>query len=144
MLCDTIINNHMEKQFGPGWPVLLLGDLITLLLVTLFGFASHGTMGTAGMRMLTTFVPLATAWLLIAPHLRLFQEAVSRDWKELWRPFWAMVLAAPLAAWLRGAWLGAPIIPIFVVVLGGISALSLLVWRILYWVWRNRVGRSNG
>ena len=134
----------MEKQFGPGWPVLLLGDLITLLLVTLFGFASHGTMGTAGMRMLTTFVPLVVAWLLIAPHLRLFQEAVSRDWKELWRPFWAMVLAAPLAAWLRSAWLGAPIIPIFVVVLGGISALSLLVWRILYWVWRNRVGRSNG
>jgi hypothetical protein len=144
MLCDRIINNFMEKSFGSGWRILLVGDVITLLLVTLFGFASHGTMGTAGTRMLTTFVPLVIAWLLIAPHLRLFQDAVTRDWKELWRPVWAMVLAAPLAAWLRGAWLSAPILPIFVVVLGGISALSLLVWRSLYWVWHNRVGRSNG
>ena len=94
--------------------------------------------------MLTTFVPLVIAWLLIAPHLRVFQDAVTSDWKELWRPFWAMVLAAPLAAWLRGVWLDAPILPIFVVVLGGVSALALLAWRALYWVWRNRVGRSNG
>ena len=82
--------------------------------------------------MLTTFVPLVIAWLLIAPHLRVFQDAVTSDWKELWRPFWAMVLAAPLAAWLRGGWLDAPILPIFVVVLGGISALSILAWRLVY------------
>jgi len=134
----------MAKQFGSGWPILLIGDMVTLLLVTLFGFARHGTMGIAGARMLTTFVPLVIAWLLVAPHLRVFQDAVSRDWKELWRPFWAMVLAAPLAAWLRGVWLDAPILPIFVMVLGGVSALALLAWRALYWVWRNRVGRSNG
>jgi Protein of unknown function (DUF3054) len=144
MLCDRILTNIMAKQFGSGWPILLIGDMFTLLLVTLFGFARHGTMGTAGARMLATFVPLVIAWLLIAPHLHVFQEAVSSDWKELWRPFWAMVLAAPLAAWLRGVWLDAPILPIFVVVLGGVSALALLAWRALYWVWRNRVGRSNG
>jgi len=134
----------MEKQFGSGWPILLLGDMVTLLLITLFGFATHGTMGTAGTRILTTFVTLVIAWLLIAPHLRLFQDSVSSNWKELWRPLWAMVLAAPLAAWMRGVWLGAPILPIFVVVLGGFSALALLVWRSLYWVWRNRIGRTNG
>ena len=144
VLCDRIITNIMEKQFGSGWPILLLGDMFSLLLVTLTGFASHGTMGTAGTRMLTTFVPLVVAWLLVAPHLHVFQDSVSSNWKELWRPLWAMVLAAPLAAWMRGVWLGAPILPIFVVVLGGFSALALLVWRSLYWLWRNRTGRTNG
>jgi hypothetical protein len=134
----------MAKQFGSGWPVLLLGDVITLLLVTLFGFARHGTIGTAGARMLATFFPLVIAWLLIAPHLHVFQDEVSSDLKELWRPFWAMVLAAPMAAWLRGVWLDQPILPIFVVVLGGVSALALLAWRALYWVFRKQVGRSNG
>jgi hypothetical protein len=134
----------MEKQFDPGWLVLLVGDICTLLLVTLFGFATHGTMETAGTRMLSTFIPLVIAWLLVAPHLRVFKKAVTSEWKELWRPFWAMVLAAPLAAWLRGAWLGAPILPIFVVVLGGISALAILAWRALYWLWRTRAGHGNG
>jgi hypothetical protein len=44
-----------------------------------------------------------------------------------------MVLAGPLAAWMRGVLLGnAPILPVFVVVLGGVSALALLAWRALY------------
>jgi hypothetical protein len=144
MLCDRILINLMAKLFDSGWPVLLIGDIFTLLLVTLFGFATHGTMETAGTRMLSTFIPLVIAWLLVAPHLRVFKKAVTSEWKELWRPFWAMVLAAPLAAWLRGAWLGAPILPIFVVVLGGISSLALLAWRTLYWLWRTRAGHSNG
>ena len=141
-LCDRIIG-RMEKRPDPHWIILLLGDTLTLALITLFGFASHGTLDTAGTRMLTTFVPLLVAWLLIAPHLRVFQDAVTSDWKELWRPFWAMVLAAPLAAWMRGAWLGAPILPIFVVVLGGTSALALLAWRALYWGWRFLVKRHG-
>jgi hypothetical protein len=134
----------MKKRSIPHWMILVIGDTLTLALVTLVGFASHGTMGTAGTRMVTTFVPLLIAWLLVAPHLRVFQEATTSDWKELWRPFWAMVLAAPMAAWIRGAWLGAPILPIFVVVLGGISAIALLAWRTLNWAWRKLVKRSHG
>lgn len=117
-------------RFQPG--ILLVGDVLTLALVTLFGFATHGTMTTAGGRMLTTFVPLLVAWLLVAPHLGAFNGALVGDWRQLWRPFWAMVLAAPLAAFLRGAWLNSPILPVFVVVLGGVSALGLLAWRGLY------------
>ena len=49
--------------------VLIVGDIFTLIIVTVIGFASHGTAGTAGSRMLTTFLPLAAAWFLIAPHL---------------------------------------------------------------------------
>ena len=113
-------------------PDILLGDIIVLGAVTVVGFASHGTAGTAGTRMLTTFVPLVIAWLLVAPFLGAYNLASVRNVRQLWRPFWAMVLAGPMAAWLRGVLLGAPIQPVFVIVLGGFSALSLLAWRTLY------------
>lgn len=120
--------------------LLFLGDVIVLGGVTLAGFASHGTAGTAGSRMLTTFFPLVIAWGLLAPVLGVYDLRRIVDASQLWRPFWAMVLAAPMAAFLRGAWLRAPIQPVFVIVLGGVSALSLLAWRSLYLLilrWRN-------
>jgi hypothetical protein len=43
-----------------------------------------------------------------------------------------MVLAAPLAAFLRAALLNGTVIPIFVVALGGVSALSLAAWRVVW------------
>jgi hypothetical protein len=123
----------MNKSKKPSilW-ILIAGDVLVLLLVTVFGFATHGELGSAGLRILTTFVPLVVAWALVAPHLRAFDlERISQP-IQLWRPFWAMVLAAPWAAWMRGVLLNAPIIPVFVVVLGGICALALLVWRLLF------------
>lgn len=113
--------------------ILVVGDIVTLALVTFVGFASHGEAQTAGIRMLTTFIPLVIAWLLIAPHLKAFESQLTDDFTQLWRPFWAMVLAGPMAAWLRGVLLGTPVQPIFVVVIGGISALALLAWRGLFW-----------
>jgi hypothetical protein len=113
---------------------LVAGDLLVLALVTVFGFAMHGTVSTAGMRMLTTFIPLAIAWFLAAPHLGVFDFGRVADLRQLWRPFWAMILAGPLAAWVRGAWLNSPILPVFVVALCGVSALSLALWRLLYWL----------
>jgi hypothetical protein len=118
---------------------LLVGDVLTLGMVTVFGFATHGTFDTAGLRMLSTFIPLVIAWLLVAPHLDAFNLQIIKDYRNLWRPFWAMVIAAPMAAWLRGAWLNAPILPIFVIVLGGFSALGLLVWRSIYFL----IGRKR-
>jgi hypothetical protein len=113
---------------------VLAGDFITLALVTLAGFATHNELGTAGFRLLTTFIPLLLAWLLVAPHLRAFDPGYFSQPAQLWRPFWAMVLAAPLAGWMRGVWLNAPVQPIFVLVLGGISSLALLAWRSIYWL----------
>lgn len=112
--------------------ILLAGDILTLGLVTLFGFASHGTAGTAGARMLTTFVPLVVSWLLIAPHLGAFDLERVADLRQVWRPFWAMVLGGPFAGWLRGVLLQAPVLPIVVVVIGGTSALAILLWRALF------------
>jgi hypothetical protein len=113
-------------------PALVIGDVLTLALVTVFGFASHNELGAPWARMLATFLPLLAAWLLVAPHLGVFDSDRTVDPRQLWRPFWAMVLAGPMAAWLRGVLLGQPILPVFVIVIGGVSAIALLAWRSLY------------
>lgn len=124
------MENKTHKKIDPR---LIAGDLVVLLLVTLYGFASHNTLATAGTRLLTTFIPLVVGWALVGPHLGVYDPARSTDPRQLWRPFWGMLLAAPLAVWLRGVLLGMqPILPLLVIVLGGVSALGLLAWRSLY------------
>ena len=124
--------------------ILIVGDILTLVIVTIIGFASHGTASSAGTRMLTTFLPLAVAWFLIAPHLRVYERQIVLDWRQLWRPFWSMVLAAPMAAWLRGMILSSPIIPLFVIILGGVGAVGILVWRGLFWLIMNKILPKDG
>ena len=124
--------------------VLIAGDIITLAIVTVIGFASHGTADTAGSRMLTTFIPLVVAWFLVAPFLQVYDNQISLDGRQLWRPLWAMILASPMAAWLRGLMLNSPILPVFVIILGGISAVAILVWRGIYWLVATRMKRING
>lgn len=123
----------MKESSETSWLVILLaGDTLVLALMTVIGFASHDLLGSAGLRMLTTFLPFLVAWLLVAPHLGAFNRKHVNDARQLWRPFWAMILAAPMAAWLRGVWLGTPILPVFVAVIGGLNALAMFVWRALY------------
>ena len=113
--------------------ILICGDVVVFALVTLFGFSTHNTLGSAGSRMLATFIPLLAGWALIAPFLGVYNLERVADARQLWRPFWAMVLAGPMVAWLRGVWLGQVILPVFVVVLGGVSALAILAWRTIFW-----------
>lgn len=124
--------------------VLIAGDIITLAVVTVIGFASHGIANTAGARMLTTFIPLVVAWFLVAPFLNVYKSEYVLDGIQLWRPVWAMVLAAPMAAWLRGVMLSSPVLPIFVVILGGASVAGILIWRALFWLVANRLIKTNG
>jgi hypothetical protein len=102
------------------------------MIVTVLGFVNHKILGSAGFRMLTTFIPVLIAWLLIAPHLGVYNSKVTNRYRDLWRPPWAMVLAAPMASFLRGAWLDTPIIPIFVVVIGAGNAIAILIWRLIF------------
>jgi hypothetical protein len=130
----------MKKNFI--W--LIGGDALTLFVVTIYGFASHNELDTGGARMLTTFTPLLLAWLLIAPHLGVYDAERIQDPRQLWRPFWAMVLAGPMAGWLRGVMLGQPILPVFVLVIGGVSALALLFWRSIFSFAINRMRWLHG
>jgi hypothetical protein len=128
------MDQTQHTSINPRTGVLLLagGDILAIALVTIIGFASHGELGNAGARMLTTFIPLLVAWGMTAPFLGAYDLQRTTNLHQIWRPFWAMVLAGPLAAWLRGVMLNAPIIPIFVLVLTGISALGMAAWRAVY------------
>ncbi|MFU8772800.1 MAG: DUF3054 domain-containing protein [Anaerolineales bacterium] len=131
-----------SKQLSLG--LLLIGDAFTLGVVTIIGFASHDTLGSAGFRIMATFLPLLTAWVLVSLHLGTYDLACASKANQLWRPAWAMILAAPLAAWLRGLWLGSPILPIFVLVIAGSSAAGMLIWRSIFLILRSKSGQSDG
>lgn len=113
--------------------ILYLGDAVTIALLTLIGFASHDELNAAFfLRMLAAFIPLAVAWFLLAPWFGLFEPEITPNAKQLWRPVFAMVFAAPFAAVLRSLILNTAILPVFAVVLAATSAFAILLWRGLY------------
>src|SRR5688572_17107025 len=115
--------------------VLILGDIFALGLVIIIGFATHGETDLSFLpRVAATFFPLLIGWFLLAPRLGLFQDEVIHSARQLWRPALTALFAAPLAAVLRGLILNAPIIPIFAVVLGAVSASGMVIWRALYFL----------
>lgn len=114
---------------------LVIGDIVTLALITVIGFATHGETELSFLpRMLTTFIPLVVSWFLIAPWLGLFNLQQTSIPKQLWRPLLAMLLAAPMTAILRAVMLNAVALPLFTLILGGSAAIGLFVWRGL-WIW---------
>jgi hypothetical protein len=84
--------------------------------------------------MVAIYFPHSISWFLLAPSLGLFQQEMTSDPKQLWRPALSAFFAAQFAAILRGFILNAPVIPIFAVVLGVTSALGIVVWRGLYYL----------
>jgi hypothetical protein len=122
--------------------ILYAGDMLAIAIVTLIGFAAHGETALSFLpRMGAIFIPLIISWLLVAPWLGLFQQEIIFHLNQLWRPAFAILFAAPLAAVLRGLILNAPIIPIFVIVLGGTLALGMTFWRGIYFLMNRREHR---
>lgn len=118
---------------------LVAGDVFSLAIVTLIGFATHNEADLSFLpRMMIVFLPLVFAWFLLAPWLGLFQQEVTSSLKQLWRPAFAMLFAASLAVIIRGLILNAPILPIFAVVLSATSALGMLIWRGVYFILNRR------
>jgi ABC-type xylose transport system permease subunit len=123
-----------------NWNILTLGDIFSILAVTIIGFATHGELDTSFItRMSALFFPLLIAWFLLSPWLGLFQAEITSNPKQLWRPALAMLFAAPLAAVLRGFILNTPIIPIFVIVLAATSTFGMLLWRGIYFLLNRKV-----
>jgi hypothetical protein len=110
--------------------ILVIGDALAIAIVTLIGFAAHGQTGLALIpRMMTTFLPLLAGWFLLASLLNLFSSNITQNPRQLWRPIYAALLAAPLAGVLRAVILGGVVLPVFVLVLGANTALGMLLWR---------------
>ncbi len=117
-------------------PVLILGDLLVIAMITLIGFASHGEANVTVLpRMAAVFFPLAVSWFVLAPALGLFQPETIANPRQLWRPALSALFAAPLATIVRGFLLNQPVIPIFAVVLATTCALGMVIWRVIwYWI----------
>jgi hypothetical protein len=115
--------------------ILYAGDMLAIAIITLIGFAKHGETALSFLpRMGAVFIPLMISWFLLAPWFGLFQQEIISHRNQLWRPAFVILFAAPLAAVLRGLILNAPIIPIFVIVLGGTTVLGMVLWRGLYFL----------
>jgi hypothetical protein len=128
----------MSKKTRLSLILLLLGDALAILVVTLIGFATHG-LSTATPRWLTTYLPLLLSWLAVAPWLGVFRPDIyNRAW-QTWRAPLAIAIAAPLAAFLRSLWLQTPIVPVFVLVLAATSALGIFLWRFAWFFFNRRV-----
>ncbi|MBT3240944.1 MAG: DUF3054 domain-containing protein [Chloroflexi bacterium] len=129
-----------EKCFSRNQWLLIIGDSITLFVVTLVGFSNHQTLTTAGTRIFSTFIPWIISWFLIAPLLGVFEDKKTTDFKQLWRPVWAMVLASPFAGFLRAIWLGQEMLPLFPVIMGGSAAIGIILFRLFYIYFRRKQG----
>jgi hypothetical protein len=116
--------------------IIVAGDALVIFLLVWVGIRFH--QGEPGGRVLFTLLPFAFAWALAAGLLGMLRPLA---WRELWRVLPAMLLAAPLGAVLRSAWLGTAALPIFTLVLGGTLAAGLLVWRALFNLVFNRAGK---
>lgn len=113
--------------------VLIVGDILTLAVVTWVGFATHGETSLDLLpRMTTTFLPLLAGWFLLAPLLGLFSAGTTQNPRQLWRPVYAALLAAPLFGVLRAAMLNGIALPLFVLIMGASTALGMLLWRVLF------------
>lgn len=124
--------------------ILMAGDLLTLAALTLIGFATHGENGlTVLPRMAATFLPLMVAWFLAAPALGAY-PAQPTNFRALWRPVLAMILAGPLAVLLRALWLNSVVLPIFGVVLTGSGVLGITLWRTIWFLLAPKMNQKTG
>jgi len=115
--------------------LLVGGDAACLAFVTGLGFAWHQEVeAVASTRFLATFLPFLAAWLLTAGGLGALEPERAADARQLWRPVVAVLVATPIGAALRSLWLGTTPMPVFIVVIGGVSLLALGAWRTAYCV----------
>ena len=122
----------MDKRGNSRAWVLWIGDAVAYLIVTLAGFMSHGILDSSKLvRILATFLPFYTSWLLFALWGRLHRvDGAATTW--ILRAGVTAMLAAPFASTLRALWLGAPIQATFVLVMAGVSATGVVLWRLLF------------
>jgi len=122
--------------------ILIIGDIISLAILTVIGFATHGETDTSYLpRMAAVFLPMVVGWFILIPWMGLFDEQIIAIPKNLWRIILVMLFLAPLAATVRAAILGAAMLPLFPLILGSSNAIGMVVWRWLYIFIARRVAK---
>lgn len=118
--------------FSRGNLILWTGDLVTVVGLTLVGFATHDQLSAGSERILATFLPVLASWVFTALPAGILQAQAAVQPRSLWQAAWAMSLAGVLASVLRGFMLNRPVAPIFAFVLSGSAVLAILIWRALF------------
>jgi len=123
--------------------VLIVGDAFLLMAVTWLGFATHSRSLADG-RWLVTYLPLLFSWLLAAFVLGLYSSGTADRYQVVWQVLAAAIFAAPLAVMLRALWLQQTVIPVFGLVMMGMSAAGIGIWRLAWVAWTTRKSVSHG
>ena len=110
--------------------ILILGDIIAFIVLTVLGFAAHDEMSLSYLpRMAAAFFPAGLGWFVLTPWFGLYDETVIGSAKNLLRIPLAFLFIAPFAAVLRSVWLGEPVSAMFTLVLAATNAFGMMVWR---------------
>lgn len=117
--------------------ILLVGDLITLLIVTLLGFSTHNA-NVSLFRFAANYLPLVIAWLVVAPWFGAYSLETANTPKRIPQIILAVLVCAPLAAVLRGIVLNSVVQTIFVIVLALTNGLGIGIWRGLWILFNKR------
>lgn len=112
--------------------IILIGDAIILALMTFYGLASHEVIGGIPARFASTFLPWLLAWLIVGKFADLFNPRKEKMLRVAGRTFLGMLIASPMAGLFRGIFIGEDIVIIFVVVFGGLSAILITIWRVIF------------
>lgn len=127
-----------NKSYRQLSTLLILGDFLAFLVITIIGFASHNSQFDL-MRILAIWLPLCFAWYLTAPLLGLWKPVQPSLLKNWWKIIWATVLSVPLAVVVRGFILNTPTIGTFVLVMIATSVAGLFVWRLIWFFIQKKV-----
>lgn len=111
---------------------LLLGDSGTIIIIVLLGGLFHKTITYNYSSIFITSISWIIGWISLASISRLYNHEYVIKIESVWFSVWVMILASPIAGLIRGVILEKPIIPVFVGVLGGVLAISMFFWRLLY------------
>lgn len=130
----------MDNKSNQLSTLLILGDFLAFLVVTIIGFASHNSQLNL-MRILAIWLPLCFAWYLTAPLLGLWKPVQPSLLKNWWKIIWATILSVPLAVVIRGFILNTPTIGTFVLVMIATSVAGLFVWRLIWFFIQKKVTR---
>lgn len=129
-ICDKttewtyIVNSRLHWK-------LVIGDALAIALAVLYGLQFHQLEGQIAQRFAFTFLPWTLAWLSSASALGLYKQ-VRFSAGLIGLVLWAMTLASPLAGLLRAVWLGSTVLPLFVLIMGAVTALAIIIWRLIY------------
>ncbi len=110
---------------------VIIGDWITLALITAVGFISHNQQFQFG-RFLATAIPVCLGWLITAPWFGILSKGKRPFFQEWWKVAYAILLSVPLAVVFRGLLLSSSVQVTFVLVMIAMSMLGLWIWRYLW------------